>query len=337
MPTAAAKRKSNEIIEALSSLSFDDPNLQLSLMRIKREAGAVLRAEPAAYYSILGAIACLEKNLPAMHKNHLNSIKISPADYRYLAHLNYASSLSRVGLFPSAYEHSVAAFKECPTDVMVLNWLIDRSIFTGRISEAYHYLKTNSLDGKHPRAKDIVFIESILRDANIHDDDIRPECERVFELLNEQAFCEWGFAWNVGERGASGILTYIFSIKNPRLNANEIQTFVDEKIQNTKLNELVSFVILDNSVIDFLKEFPSDFELLKNVRYQIRRYFPGASTKVEIENDPEIMDRSQLITYIETTLSPEEAIDRLDRLACDWWLDAKKDSAGKIAIDLVFK
>jgi len=128
------KTKSDEIIEQLNGMGFSDPKNYFKLARFKKDAEAFLRDDPSAAYYVLGAIACLERDIEAMHKFHQNGITSSGNNPNAFA--NYAASLGRLGFVQKCYEQIRETFERDPEPQIAVA-LVYRSIECGRISEAY--------------------------------------------------------------------------------------------------------------------------------------------------------------------------------------------------------
>ena len=77
-------------------------------------------------------------------------------------------------------------------------------------------------------------------------------------------------------------------------------------------------------------------ELLIEARKHIRTHFgPGTPAALEVLHDPEDEHgEPELLALIETTLPPEEALMRLDRLDETWWLEALPRSQFILTITL---
>lgn len=87
----------------------------------------------------------------------------------------------------------------------------------------------------------------------------------------------------------------------------------------------------------FLEDNPFLILLLLEAYGQIERYFePYPQVFLEVVTDPEASDDHELFALIYTSLTPNEALDRLDRFDRDWWLDASRISQGKLCIDVGF-
>lgn len=76
-----------------------------------------------------------------------------------------------------------------------------------------------------------------------------------------------------------------------------------------------------DSITAFLDQYPEITTKLFEARENILKFFPNHSFALEVMADPENEDDPQLILYIQTTLSPDEAIERLDKFDDEWWLD----------------
>jgi hypothetical protein len=90
-------------------------------------------------------------------------------------------------------------------------------------------------------------------------------------------------------------------------------------------------------VSQFLEEFPFLVPLLVEAYSKFGHYFgPYPRAFLEIVTDPEAPDDHELFALIYTSLTPDEALDRLDRFDRDWWLDASQTTQGKLCIDVEF-
>jgi len=70
---------------------------------------------------------------------------------------------------------------------------------------------------------------------------------------------------------------------------------------------------------------------------KIREYFPSAKLILEVVADPEADKEKELVIFIRTNLPPDEALDRLELLDRNWWLDASLDSGEKLCIHVGFE
>lgn len=86
----------------------------------------------------------------------------------------------------------------------------------------------------------------------------------------------------------------------------------------------------------FLDRHPYLGELLFEVHTQIQTYFPTSEIGLEVIVDPESLSEEHLTAYIHTSLSPEEAADRLDQFNEEWWFDAFYQGQEKLFINLAF-
>ena len=84
----------------------------------------------------------------------------------------------------------------------------------------------------------------------------------------------------------------------------------------------------------FLERYPFLISLLLEAYSKIGNYFPYPQVFLEVVTDPEAFDDYQLVVSIATNLDPDEAVDTLERLDEDWWLDALDRAQGKLCIDV---
>jgi len=88
----------------------------------------------------------------------------------------------------------------------------------------------------------------------------------------------------------------------------------------------------------FLVDNPFLFPVLEEAFEQIRNCF-GKSVQVilTVVTDPEIAGDQELVIFIRTNLSPDEAFKKLEQLDGGWWLNAPANVREKLCIDVEFE
>ena len=104
----------------------------------------------------------------------------------------------------------------------------------------------------------------------------------------------------------------------------------------TLLNRIYTFR-KPSEVSDFLSDNVYLIPLLVEAYGKIREYFPSAKLILEVVADPEADKEKELVIFICTNLPPDEALDRLELLDRNWWLDASLDSDEKLCIHVEFE
>jgi len=90
-------------------------------------------------------------------------------------------------------------------------------------------------------------------------------------------------------------------------------------------------------VTEFIKNNPFLIPLLLDAEKNIGKYFLNNELFLEIVHDVEDPDFEELMIFIRTNLPPKEALDKLDRIDEEWWLDASLESKGKLNINIEFE
>lgn len=90
-------------------------------------------------------------------------------------------------------------------------------------------------------------------------------------------------------------------------------------------------------VYDFVGSNPHLLPLLMEAYSRIRNYFPSEILLLEVVTDPEEIGYKQLVVYICTDLSPQDAIDKLDQLDDNWWLNVSDASDSKLLIQVEYE
>ena len=91
-------------------------------------------------------------------------------------------------------------------------------------------------------------------------------------------------------------------------------------------------------VTPYLRTYPHLVPLLLEAAEVIRRYFgPDVPLVLESFTDPEEdKPRPELFAQAQTSLGPEAALDRLDRLGEDWWFEKSPDAPAVLVFDVEF-
>jgi hypothetical protein len=94
----------------------------------------------------------------------------------------------------------------------------------------------------------------------------------------------------------------------------------------------------ESEVFEFLEDKPSLILLVLNAHERIRDYF-GSSTELVLEviTDPEATEDYELVIFVRTSLSPDDAFSKLEQLDEEWWLDASSEMREKLCIHVEFE
>ena len=90
-------------------------------------------------------------------------------------------------------------------------------------------------------------------------------------------------------------------------------------------------------VIGFLETYPFLVSLLLEAHYEVHEYFDGAQLFLEVFSDPEKLEQEELLLYISTNMSPEEANRCLFEFDINWWLKVSNLSQDKLCIDVEYR
>ncbi len=93
----------------------------------------------------------------------------------------------------------------------------------------------------------------------------------------------------------------------------------------------------DAAVESYIEQHPSLSSVLTDAHDKIREYF-GSDTHavLDVIKDSEMDDHERLFVFVQTELSADDALDRLDELYEQWWLGALSAVRPKLSIDVEF-
>ncbi len=99
---------------------------------------------------------------------------------------------------------------------------------------------------------------------------------------------------------------------------------LEKLIEFYSLPEIRSFLLKNSFLLDVLEEAVK----------KIKQIFLDEKLKLAIEKDPEInSDSGVLYLRISTKKSPKEALELLDKLNDEWWLEVKPRTKQKLIIE----
>lgn len=111
----------------------------------------------------------------------------------------------------------------------------------------------------------------------------------------------------------------------------------DYELQVQMISAWYDFAERDE-VVRFLGSHPFLAPLLIEARLKIAEVFGHASRVVlEVITDPEAPADRQLFAFVQTDLPPDEALQKLNQLDQEWWLDKLDEAQGKLCIHVEFQ
>lgn len=156
---------------------------EFTLIAMKREAKALLRADAYSAYMALGALAAISWNDEDLDKYHRNAIDISGDE---LAHKNYAISLQLVLRWEDAFQHALIASQLEPENLTNLERAIEYAALAGNLSaamELVHDMKART--GKPFKEHDVESIRHTLALTQVPESEYTQGLSIVFETLRK--------------------------------------------------------------------------------------------------------------------------------------------------------
>jgi hypothetical protein len=104
-----------------------------------------------------------------------------------------------------------------------------------------------------------------------------------------------------------------------------------------QLLELIYSFRKPREVKRFLETYKFLAPLLIEAYFEIGKHFPNPRIFLEIDIDPEETNDQQLVAFVATNYSPNEAIRKLKQFDEDWWLDALDRAQKRLCINVEFE
>ncbi len=118
----------------------------------------------------------------------------------------------------------------------------------------------------------------------------------------------------------------------PETEQDAIATLIIEKLASKKPAPVIipkteieaierSYTLREKTeVIQFLENHPFLVPVLLEAPEKIRYYFPDEELFIQVDYDPENINYVQLVLSILTKITPDDAVDRLNKLDKNWSL-----------------
>jgi hypothetical protein len=90
------------------------------------------------------------------------------------------------------------------------------------------------------------------------------------------------------------------------------------------------------AVLHYLEQNTNLIPVLNSAPEQIKNYFPEATLTLEISLDPEEPELDELVLWISSNEEVEKALDKLQELDENWWLEAVSIAPCAIRTDVEF-
>ena len=189
MPEIA--EKSAELLKRLNVLAAKDGGGgSFRLKKIEQEAKQLLKTDAMGAYMILGAVACLRKDL--------KEVKMYYEKAAWLAHDNQwvennrAIALFKLCQFDDAKASARRAYDLSQhSDLAALKTLIDASVLTGQIREAHTWLgewDRKSPEVRYPLGSDIVLAERVFQQNAISDEEAGAFLQVAYAIVNQKGY-----------------------------------------------------------------------------------------------------------------------------------------------------
>lgn len=149
----------------------------------------------------------------------------------------------------------------------------------------------------------------------------------------------------IGEKWGSELYS---SVEHASNNLHSLLNLVDGTSRNetsstyptSDLRKLEQRYIFRNQseVMDFAVNNSFLLQPLHEACEQIREYFGNSAQAIlEVITDPEFVEDQELVIFIRTNLSPDEAFKKLEQIDDEWWLDIPANIRKKLCIDVEFE
>lgn len=136
-PQAKPESKIQSIISELNEMAVHGDRNEFTLKRLKIEADKIKSNDPEWAFTILGMIACIEKDIESVHRYHKNAIAYASSEK--VAALQYYVSLYNLEFYEDAIAVLEDLYQAYEGDTIILDALIKNCAILNRMDDYSRY------------------------------------------------------------------------------------------------------------------------------------------------------------------------------------------------------
>lgn len=174
-----------QLLCELGAFTRRDVTQGLKLAKYKKAAQSLLKKDAASAHVLLGLVACLERDLAAMHAEYLQAVELSQS---HLTLMHYALALEKSCLWNESAKYTLLALDRAPGDPKLLNAAIGIAPLTGRFSLLNKLLSQwqESHEGvHHPRQGDFETVTRTLAAQGLAEQDLKGIMSAIGSAFSE--------------------------------------------------------------------------------------------------------------------------------------------------------
>lgn len=208
-----------------------------TLRRLKKEASALLHADPAAGYAALGIISAFESNSKEFTENFSKSFSLSTKE-EYI-YINYLLASERLGLFSLEVETAKNILSLFPKEKEVAAICLNSLFRMSHYQFVIEYLKNESW---HELTSEELKVFSFLKENNFISADMEKINDISGQLIADNAFQVFNITHKIQSDPESSWLTkefYLIGNEDEVIDLNFTFSEILAEADNLSLNNLV--------------------------------------------------------------------------------------------------
>ena len=243
-----AKTKASQLIERINALRRQEEMDEFTLRKIRKEVEALQLSDAFNAYILFGSLASIEQDLDGVRDNYSKALKMRPDDRD--ANINYSISLNNLGFFTEAREFAEKAYPADQADLVLLDYLINRSWVSGRIRDAQKWLERWDIVNPKSANELTEFISNaseLLDENGVSDDDVERLLQLKISVLHKQKIYPSRSIGETLEDEDSCWLNYFFEVRLPPKEVVELNFKAAEKLAKSDIPTYVT----DSVIVTF--------------------------------------------------------------------------------------
>lgn len=243
-----------QLCKDLGGFTRRDITQGIKLAKYRKLANSMLKKDAVSGHTLLGMVACLEHDIPAMHAHHADAIELSDSCFTVMY---YALSLEKSCLWSDAAKYALLALDHEPNDPKLLNAAIRIAPLTGRFSLLKRLLlqwQSSHEDIQHPSAGHFDTVNDTLLKNGLLEKDLKFLLAAIGDAFSETDAILQQFRYElVPRKDLSSFIHYRFVLPDS-LVASYYEDLIADKLRSAachpRIFDVFSFSVENDAVYE---------------------------------------------------------------------------------------
>lgn len=250
----------------LNRLSRREPSQRIKLSAYRNLAQSLLRRDEVCGYTLMGLLACLERDIPAMHEHHKRALELEESCFSLIY---YAVSLEKSCLWSEAIRYGLIALDYDPHNEKIFEAILKLVPLSGRITLYQRLLaqwQTANSGVRHPFHLDAEIMLELLSRHELKERDLKEMLDALGAALSESNLVLDNFRYEIVTRRRQKPFLHFRFIVPDGVAAAHYEDVVDTHLARTfyhpRLTDAFSFSFENAAVYELYASMEQELALV---------------------------------------------------------------------------